>query len=204
MDQHSETANPAPTTGSAETDRDLRPQETPGTATTRPPQQQLKLAFARIAVILAVVFTIRYFYWRVRHTMNPAAKWFFYLFLVAEALNFLESVLFYFTAWSPTRYRRPQPLPDRAVDVFITTFNEPLDLLLETAVCAVSIQYQHKTYILDDGNRPEVAQLAQELGCEYFSRSDRTDAKAGNLNHALARTSGEFILVLDADHVPGP
>jgi cellulose synthase (UDP-forming) len=31
-----------------------------------------------------------------------------------------------------------------------------------------------------------------------------TGAKAGNLNHALARTNAPFVLVLDCDHVPGP
>jgi cellulose synthase (UDP-forming) len=155
-------------------------------------------------VVLAVVFTARYFYWRIGHTMNPAAKWFFYLFLVAEALNFLESALFYFVAWTPTAYANPPSLPGRSVDVFITTYNEPLELLRETLVCAVSMNYPHRTFVLDDGNRPELAELAEELGCEYLNRPDHTDAKAGNLNHALQQTSGEFILVLDADHVPAP
>jgi cellulose synthase (UDP-forming) len=176
----------------------------PGPVGARSPQQQLRLAFSRIAVVLAIVFTIRYFYWRVGQTMNPAAKWFFYLFLVAEMLNFLESALFYFVAWKPTVYAAPPPLPDRSVDVLITTYNEPLELLRETIVCAVSIHYPHKTFILDDGNRPELAELAQELGCQYLNRPDHADAKAGNLNHALQHTSGEFILVLDADHVPAP
>ena len=178
------------------------PQPTPAVA--RSPQQQLRLAFSRIAVVLAVVFTVRYFYWRVGHTMNPAAKWFFYLFLVAEALNFLESILFYFVAWRPTVYAAPPPVAGRSVDVFITTYNEPLELLRETLVCAVNIHYPHRTYVLDDGNRPELAELAEELGCEYVNRPDHNDAKAGNLNHALRQTSGEFILVLDADHVPAP
>jgi cellulose synthase (UDP-forming) len=166
--------------------------------------RQVKLACARIAVVLALVFTVRYFYWRVGHTMNPAAKWFFYFFLVAELLNFLESALFYFVAWDPTSYANPRPLPGRTVDVFITTYNEPLPLLRETMACAAKITYPHRTCILDDGNRPEVAQLAQELGCDYFNRPDHVDAKAGNLNHALGKTTGEFILVLDADHVPAP
>ena len=155
-------------------------------------------------MVLALVFTVRYFYWRVGHTMNPAAKWFFYLFLVAELLNFLESALFYFVAWNPTRYATPSPLPGRTVDVFITTYNEPLPLLRETITCAANIAYPHRTCILDDGNRAEVAQLAQELGCDYFNRPNHNDAKAGNLNHALGQTSGDFILVLDADHVPAP
>lgn len=176
----------------------------PSSTVSRAPQQQLRLAFSRIAVVLAVVFTVRYFYWRIGHTMNPAARWFFYLFLVAEVLNFLESALFYFVAWNPTGYAIPSPLPGRSVDVFITTYNEPLELLRETLVCAASINYPHRTFVLDDGNRRELADLAEELGCEYLNRPDHSDAKAGNLNHALQHTNGEFILVLDADHVPAP
>ena len=37
-----------------------------------------------------------------------------------------------------------------------------------------------------------------------MSRPDKTHAKAGNINHALPLTEGEFVLVLDADHVPLP
>lgn len=53
-------------------------------------------------------------------------------------LSFLESTFFYFVAWSPTAYRNPPLLPGRTVDVFITTYNEPLDLLRETVVCATT------------------------------------------------------------------
>ncbi len=170
----------------------------------RPAQRKLRSAIARIVIVLAVVFSLRYFYWRATATLNPAAKWFFYIFLAAEALNFLEAFLFYYTGWSPTSYRRPRPLSGRSVDVFITTYNEPVELLRETVVCAVSMRYPHTTYILDDGGRPQVEKLAQEFGCRYIARRDRTDAKAGNLNHALRNTNGEFIVVLDADHVPAP
>ena len=158
----------------------------------------------RVLILVAVVFTIRYFYWRVNSTMNPAAKWFFYLFLVAEMLNFIEAALFYITTWKPTN-RSPRPIIlDRTVDVFITTYNEPAGLLRETVLCAVSLEYPHNTYVLDDGDRPEVAELARELDCAYISRKDRTAAKAGNLNNALRQTQGEFIVTLDADHVPMP
>jgi len=165
---------------------------------------QFKLAIARVAMVLAAVFTLRYFCWRVLYTTNPAARIFFYAFLTAEALSFLESALFYFTAWSPTRYSRPSPLPGRTVDVFIPTYNEPVDLLRETVLCAVNMRYPHKTYILDDGQRPEVRRLAEEFGCGYLAREDRSHAKAGNLNNALHQTTGEFIVTLDADHVASP
>ena len=35
-------------------------------------------------------------------------------------------------------------------------------------------------------------------------RPDNRHAKAGNLNHAFAKTDGEFIIIFDADHVPDP
>jgi cellulose synthase (UDP-forming) len=164
----------------------------------------LRSALTRLVIVLAVFFSLRYFYWRATETMNPVAKWFFYLFLAAELLNFLESLLFYVTTWRRKRRGRPAPWPDRKVDVFILTYNEPVALVRETAVCAVNMRYPHKTYILDDGNREEMRALAEELGCNYLARTVRTHVKAGNLNHGLAHSDGEFIVTLDADHVPMP
>lgn len=168
------------------------------------PHGQLKLAIMRLAMVLATLFTIRYFYWRVLHTMNPAAKVFFYAFLAAEILSFLESGLFYFIGWNPTHYHAPKPLAGRTVDVFIPTYNEPVELLRETVICAIGMTYPHKTFILDDGRREDVRLLARELNCGYFTRDDRKHAKAGNLNNALKQTTGEFIVTLDADHVAMP
>ena len=158
----------------------------------------------RALVIVAAVFSIRYFYWRAHATTTSSAKWFFYLFLVAEILNFLETCLFYFGTWKRTHHSARPIIPNRTVDVFIATYNEPVSLLRDTVVCALGMRYPHKTYLLDDGNRAEVRALAHELGCEYIARAERIHAKAGNLNNALKRTCGEFVVTLDADHVPLP
>lgn len=168
------------------------------------PRRQLKLATTRLAILLATVFTARYFYWRLMHTMNPVAVIFFYAFLVVEVLSFVESLFFYFVTWNPTYYAQPRPLLGRTVDVFIPTYNEPVELLRETVLCAVNMRYPHKTYILDDGKRTEVRDLAQEFGCGYITRDNNAHAKAGNLNNALSQTNGEFIVTLDADHVASP
>ena len=40
------------------------------------------------------------------------------------------------------------------------------------------------------------------MGAEYLTRETNRSAKAGNLNHALMHSQGEFILFLDCDHVP--
>lgn len=167
-------------------------------------RRELALYLTRLCVLLAVVFSLRYFWWRASATLTPATLWFFYLFLGAELLNFTEAALFYFTTWKRTQHRPPAALPGRTVDIFVATYNEPVQLLRETLICAVSIRYPHKTYVLDDGNRPEVRALAQDVGCEYIARTSREHAKAGNLNNALRKTMGEFLVTLDADHVPMP
>src|SRR3954465_3861884 len=168
------------------------------------PLLEIRLAVVRLAVVLALISTVRYFAWRLVHTMNPLAVAFYWVFLVAEMLNFLEACLFYFIAWTPTRYATPPPLQWPSVDIYIATYNEPVELLRETIVCALNVRYPHKTYVLDDGCRESVSALCKELGADYIAREERDHAKAGNLNNALRLTQGEFIVTLDADHVPSP
>jgi cellulose synthase (UDP-forming) len=169
-----------------------------------PPLGPLRKIVARVLVVAALLLAIRYFVWRFTGTFNPAAAWFFWVFLAAELVGFVEIALFYLTTW-PARKHTPQPPPvGKTVDVFIATYNEPVGLLRDTAVCALNMRYPHETWLLDDGNRPEVKLLAEELGCRYLGRVDRSHAKAGNLNNALKHSSGEFLITLDADHVPMP
>lgn len=89
------------------------------------------------------------------------------------------------------------------VDVFIPTYNEPTFILRRTVIGCQAMDYPHKTvYLLDDTRRPEVRALAEDLGCEYLTRPNNFHAKAGNLNHAIARTYGELVASFDADFVP--
>lgn len=91
-----------------------------------------------------------------------------------------------------------------AVDVYVTTYGEPVDVIRRTVAAAVAIRGEHRTWVLDDGRSPEVERLAAELGANYLTRPDNKGAKAGNINHALSVTQGDFFLILDADFVPSP
>jgi cellulose synthase (UDP-forming) len=90
------------------------------------------------------------------------------------------------------------------VDVFITTYGEDLEVVRRTIAAALSIRGLHRTIVLDDGRSDEVRDLARELGAEYLRRDSNEHAKAGNINHALRHTDGEFFVLLDADFVPRP
>ncbi len=89
-----------------------------------------------------------------------------------------------------------------SVDVFITTYGEDLAVIRETVRAAVGMAGKHVTWVLDDGRSDEVRDLAAELGARYIRRLSSNGAKAGNINHALALTDGEFFVILDADFVP--
>ena len=90
-----------------------------------------------------------------------------------------------------------------AVDVFIPTYNEPLDVLEKTILGAQAIDYPNKTvWVLDDGRRGWLQDFCDRHGVRYLTRPDNLHAKAGNLNHALQHARGAFVAVFDADFVP--
>ncbi len=159
---------------------------------------------ARAVGMSFAVFGAYYLVWRAGWTLNLHALWLSVPLLAAEMTAYLDFLLFLFVTWRVPEPRALLPPSGLKVDVYITTYNESTELLRNTILGALHMRYPHKTYVLDDGARSAVAGLARSLGAQYVSRADRTHAKAGNINHALLRTKGDFIAVFDADHVPHP
>lgn len=160
--------------------------------------------FIHAVVAVGLIYNVYYIIWRWTDTLNPDALWFSIPLVAAETWGILTFGALVFTAWKlKRRPHRPAP-PGLSVDVFITTYDEPVEVVRKTAAAARAIRYPHTTYLLDDGCRPEMRAMAQDLGIEYIQRESSEHAKAGNLNNALGLTDGEFILQLDADHAPLP
>jgi len=170
-----------------------------------------RLAVIRIVIVLAAASGLNYVVWRWLASVNWESWWIAVPLVLAETYSLIDSLLFGLGAWR-IRERGEPPKPPAAgytVDVFITTYNEPVDLVVRTARAALDISYPHTTWILDDGARDEIRAAAESLGIGVITRSadwiDRPrHAKAGNLNNALLATEGEFVLVLDADQVADP
>ncbi|MDE8669506.1 glycosyltransferase [Pseudarthrobacter sp. H3Y2-7] len=167
--------------------------------------------WTRLVVVLTVIFGLNYVAWRWAASLNWDAWWIAVPLVVAETYSLIDVMLFGMTVWKlKVRKEAPAPPQDATVDVFITTYNEDLDMVMTTALAAQKIRHPHSTWILDDGARPELKALAEEHGLGYVTRSvDWTanvprHAKAGNLNNALMVTHGEFLLILDADQIPEP
>ncbi|MDO4936542.1 MAG: UDP-forming cellulose synthase catalytic subunit [Sutterellaceae bacterium] len=171
---------------------------------------------ARITLMVLFVISVtvsgRYLWWRCTSTIRPDSGIELFLalmLLAAEIYAFIVMVLGYFqVCW--VLDRKPTPLPaDRntwpTVDIFIPTYNESLEVIKPTVFAALNLDWPQdklRVHLLDDGSREAFAVFAQSVGVNYIKRIEHNHAKAGNINHALGLTSGEFIVIFDCDHVP--
>lgn len=161
-----------------------------------------------------------YLSWRWMASLNPEAMWFSVPVAVAESCAFFGLILYFHNLWK-TSDTPPKPAPEQrssvvndgqegliSVDVFIPTFNENPELIRYSIRDAKHLTYPHpidlRIHVLDDGRRDTVKTLAAEEGVDYITRADNIGFKAGNLRNGIENTSGDFILILDADTRPFP
>lgn len=157
-------------------------------------------------------WTILYLLWRIFYTvpveygiLSAVAG---IVLLAVEVLGMLEAFVHYFNMYRIENHEVPEvpheEFPD--VDVFIATYNEPVELLYKTVNGCVHMKYPDKSkvhiYLCDDGGREKVRELARQMGVGYLDREDHEGAKAGNLNHALSVTNSPLIATFDADMIP--
>ncbi len=95
------------------------------------------------------------------------------------------------------------------VDIFICTYDEPLEILEKSILTALALDYPDATvWVLDDTRRKWLREYCAAAGARYVTRDSNRHAKAGNLNNGLAvtaaQTNAPIILVLDADFAPRP
>ncbi|MEA2166815.1 MAG: hypothetical protein QOF76_115 [Solirubrobacteraceae bacterium] len=166
-----------------------------------------RVLLARAAALLTVAGGTAYLVWRAQQL--PHLGGWAWAFFGAEALTFLTLVSAVPLMWTP-RPRRWAPPPQGSLDVFITVCGEDVDMVAATVRAALDIEYPHNVYILNDGRRAKadnweaIDRLGERLGVPVFTRTTGIRGKAGNLNHALEQTDGDFVVVIDADHLARP
>ena len=186
------------------------------------PAQLHRNRIARFAVVgtLGILF-VRYITWRVFVTVLPADRFDLQSVLVwtifgIEALAWIDASIIFAALCRRTdrsgeadthearmRAEAPGDLPE--VDVFITTYNEPLEVLERTIIGAMAIDWPAEKlnlWVLDDGRRGWLRDFCAQRRVGYLTRPDNAHAKAGNINAAIPRTAGEFFAIFDADFIP--
>ncbi len=170
-----------------------------------PPESRTRLWLIHGMALLALTVSFLYLLWRLDGTIAFAWWWVAIPLFVVEVHNAFGLVLYTIALWNLDSNAPPAmtgPVAKLRVAVLIPTFNEPPEVLLPTVAAAVALKPAHQTWVLDDGDRPEIRTLAEALGARYIARPTHEHAKAGNVNHALSQIDADIVGVLDADHVP--
>ena len=138
------------------------------------------------------------------------------------AALFFPSVIFYELRFLALPLMvRPRHLPpaDGLRVAAVTTFvpeAEPLEMLEETLCALVAMDYPHDTWVLDEGDWPDVKALCEQYGALHFSRKNRPEyqtaegrlrsqTKHGNYNawlDAVGFDSYDIVASFDPDHIP--
>ena len=171
------------------------------------------IAARRVSLIALVVTSTIYLSWRLLETIPTETPWSMaagIMLISAELVGTLQLIAMVAIVW-----RRNKPavasapvLSDAAslpsVDIFITTYDESTEVLEPTVAGALGIRYPGTltVYLCDDGSRESMKDLADRYGIVHLTRDEHAHAKAGNLNNALANSSGDLVVTLDADMIP--
>ena len=160
----------------------------------------------RSLALVALAVSLLYLLWRALYTVDLAVWWVAVPFLGLEMHAVVSLALFTFSLWDIQAQPPARLVTTTAerVAVLIPTYNESREILLPAIAAAVALRPAHETWVLDDGHRPWVAELAAQLGARYLARPDHTHAKAGNINHALGVVEADLVAMFDADHVARP
>ncbi|MDH2327351.1 glycosyltransferase [Cereibacter sp. SYSU M97828] len=171
---------------------------------------------------LSLVLGAWYIHFRWTSSLNHDAMWFAVPLVLAETFAFVGLILFTINLWqdqpvvipdAPALIEEVDPAttePGRpiSVDVLFATYNEDPELVRLGIVDAKAVEYPHpidiRIHILDDGRRPEMRAVCDEEGVNYITRSTNEGYKAGNLRNAMEKTSGDFLVICDADTRPFP
>lgn len=154
-----------------------------------------------VVVFIFLLAAAWYLPWRAG-VLNKNHLVFSVLLYGAEIFSFFTIILHLFMTWRLAVRQSPPASPGLKVAVLIPTLDEPVAMLRQTLLGAIRMDYPHQTWLLDDGRRPQMRRLAKEIGCNYLTRTDNADAKAGSLNNALRQVEADVLAIFDADHIP--
>ena len=147
-----------------------------------------------------VVFALWWF--EPRHVNQPVL---FGLLSLATWYGVFRIIVGWYNAFHIDQPDHIEPKDGERVAIFITSSpGEPYEMFVKTLEATRAIRYPHTTYLLDDTRDPRFAKLASEKGVVHLEIIGEPGAKAGKINAALRKTSEDFILVLDPDHIPFP
>ena len=162
-------------------------------------KEQLTL---RVLVIIGLLCIINFFYWFLRPEFidNNLLYW---LLIGPLTFDSIRIIYIWYHYWDISVPQKPILTKKLTVDVLTTFFpGEPYSMVEQTLLAIQRMKYPHTTYLCDEANDPHLIDFCKKNGITHVTRTNRINAKAGNINNALKQATGDICLILDPDHVP--
>ena len=158
----------------------------------------------RTMIVIAVLGIFNFFYWFIRPELIET-PFLFVLLTIVLLFDTLRIIYIWYHYWDIGIPKKPISKKQFKVDVLTTYFpGEPYEMTTETLLAIKNMGYPHTTYLCDEANDAFLKGFCKENGIVHVTRTNRINAKAGNINNALLQATGDLCLILDPDHVPKP
>ncbi|MFI3237311.1 MAG: glycosyltransferase [Lachnospiraceae bacterium] len=172
----------------------------------------LQLLTRKTLIVCTIITNILYLVWRIFFTipenLTLISGFFVIGLILVELIGMFELFVHFYGMSSVYIPELPEIDEDLfpEVDIFIATYNEPVDLVQKTINGCIRMDYPDSKkvhiYVCDDGCRQEMKAVALKMGVGYIIREEHVHAKAGNLNNAMKYTQSPLIATFDADMIP--
>ena len=172
----------------------------------------LKFMYYCILLILTITYIFYRIFFTIPTKLGIVSLFFAILVLLVEIWEAFDFFIYFLNILIvkksspsvPTINNSDSNYPD--IDIFIATVNEGETLLTNTITACKNMNYPNQNklhiYLCDDGNRKNIKELANKMNINYITRTNNKNAKSGNYNNALRKTSSPYIVTFDADMAP--
>src|ERR1043166_4597576 len=158
----------------------------------------------RLLIVSGIIVMAVFLVWFIQpdHMGDPLIFWMLCAALLFKLAKMIQEWYHY---WAPSIPPRPPYDRNYEVDIF-TTFcaGEPREMVVATLHAMQAIRHPHTSYLCDEADDQELKKVCHDLGVVHVTRTDKINAKAGNINNALKKATGDICVILDPDHAPVP
>lgn len=156
-----------------------------------------------VVVIAVIAVLTAYLLWRATVTITPLSLLLGVALLALEVWSLASLAMQAVVLWDVDVVATPAVMASTTarVAVIIPTRDESHQVLMPTLAAAARMRMATEVLVLDDGHRPWLAGMCDELGIDYRTRLRHDGGTAAQLNCVLSTLDADFVVILAADQV---
>ncbi|UCE14509.1 MAG: glycosyltransferase, partial [Candidatus Heimdallarchaeota archaeon] len=139
------------------------------------------------------------------------------LLLVIEEIGLLFALYLFYMISGAFRFRNQSfsqnnsknSIESPVFSIIVPSHGTSFAVLKETLEGVLRIDYSsYEIIVSDNSQNPNITnqlkEFCEENSIQFYHKSDTRGFKAGNINAVLDKTKGDYIVILDSDHIPVP